>query len=812
MSFTSQHKPALVKCFNADNLLRLTVLSSLLISLVLSLPYAQAQTNQSRAAAVAAAVSVLLLSDDRRTPIARPQGTAVSLTLNELSGRVQQASRNQAVFAEFELQDVDVEFCLDINSTANVGNSGFVVEINGDRVNATLGNDNCFILSEPDQRNTNFILVRVLQPGVTLTLSRFELAPAVQTQLTLRRLTRGGWDERAVRKVLKVFAYGGHALDAQIQEWADMNPQEAIQEMLNFDEHNLKLSPILPGDPYQETATQAGTLLEWADFISSSTSNIPIPTRNNQRDQFAVDGFNFDDAFGRMNTVRGLNPFRQRIGFWETNYHLAVNRSAGVNSGQVATYYDEIMDAHAAGLPYHEVMGVAAKSAAIAQQYGHRRNQWFENREECRCNDDFAREIHQLFYGIFGVDDPNHEDVTISQTSRMLTDMPLSSNSRSVEFGTNRHHTGSLNILGHTISGANASEKIDNLMPISIEHPESLRNLPVMMISVLADDNLNEARSNQLRRAWASMRVKHFLRFIQAYAISELFHGPDQLKYFTTHERALFIANKHNLNNIEAYFGGGRFDTGSLLGRSIGGVISDDSAGEFFRPTRNVFGGQTSIEASDSALAFENNYNRLTDREEDIRRASACNGCDLGRDWEKSWAQVLPQRADGNFYVSDVAQWLWNHVVGNLDNYTELERAHLYSLLGARQRDTGNRDGDNSFDFNFVMCVIADYQFTEQASDAPIIDILTGNTWNDYCREGDDGGSFLAHEVAALTTAWTGQEIADDPVAQDVLNQLGQVTLRLNSPNTIIRRHELEAVQTALGFIFTTPFVFAEGQ
>ena len=607
---------------------------------------AHAQTQDpDKIAAVMGIISMFIIAS-RDNPIPRPSGEGIELDLSERDPGTYDISDN--LFAEFGLQPDGVEVCFILESSNAVSSNAFVVEVNGEIVPASLG-ENCYAISEPDQRDTNYVNVIVNQPGVTLRLTTFELSPQNQQQLRLPRLTRGGWNERAVRKVLKIFAFGGHATDAQIIEWSEMSPQDAIVEMLNFDEHNLKLSPLAEGEKYTDTATSHGTFLEFIEFISSSSSDIPIPTNN--RGQYGLDGFNFDDAFNRMITVRGLNPFRQKIGFWETNYHLAVNRDVGVDRDQIAAYYDLIMEAHEAGLPYHEILGLAAKSAAIAEQYGHDNNQWrFDrNLDEffCSCNEDFAREIHQLFYGIFGIDDPNHETVTIPETARLLTDMDVDDSNIALEFGLEFHHREPVTIFGQAIGGARANNKIDNLMPISIQHPESLYNLPIMIISVLADDNLTDAKSSQLRTSWAAMGSnKNLLRFLRAYAISDLFHSADQYKYLTSHERALYMANKHNLDNLEAYFGGASYN-GGRAGRSVGGVISSDGAGEFFRPANNVFGGQTSAEASDSALAFENNYNNLTDSEQLIREVVLCSGCDLGQPWEKKWSTVLPQRADG---------------------------------------------------------------------------------------------------------------------------------------------------------------------
>ena len=300
-----------------------------------------------------------------------------------------------------------LSFVFDLSANQALSAGDFVVQINGKAVTAKAGTDSCYQIPESEQRAVNYIVLRVVKPGLELTLNRVGLETSSPVYMGLPRTTRGTWNERAVRKVLKVFAFGGHARDSQIQAWADMDALVAIKEMLTFAEHNLLLSPLALSETYTDSAGEAGstltagTLTEWLTFLSNDSSNIPYP-RVGDRDQFGLNGYNFDDAFNRMITVRGMNPFRQKIGFWETNYHLATNLDTSVSRPQMARYYDEIMQAHEAGLPYYQVMGVAAKSAAAAMQYGHRFNEWNDNTGECECNDDFAREIHQLYYGIFG--------------------------------------------------------------------------------------------------------------------------------------------------------------------------------------------------------------------------------------------------------------------------------------------------------------------------------------------------------------------------------------------------------------------------
>lgn len=812
-------------------------LVSLLLIIVLftlvALPAHSQTTADKKLNAVLTVINLFLL-DALVPPIPQPSGSGFRIGVDGSAGGPFDPPSNvdvsENLYAEFDLHEQTVEYCVFIDSSELIEPGDLTIEVNGEPQAAHFG-ENCIVVPRHQQRRVNYINLIVNRESFIVTLSQIELQSTQQSQLLLPRLTRGEWDERAVRKVLKIFAFGGHSTDAQIVTWAAMKPADAILEMLNFDEHNLLLSPLAPGEQYSESASLNGKLWDWQEFMADTNSNMPIPAGN--RSQYGLDGYNFDDAYNRMITVRGMNPFRQRIGFWETNYHLAVNRDASVSRREVAAYYDLIMEAHEAGLPYYQVMAIAAKSAAIAEQYGHDRNQWRYDRDldeyYCACNDDFAREIHQLFFGIFGADDPDHhETVTIPNTARMLTDMPINSDDDifsdvRVNFGTERHYNSNggeplLSILNYDIPhSTTAAEKIDFLMPLSMQHPESLINLPIMIIEGLADNNLSDAKKSRLRASWASLGAERvLLDFIQAYAISELFHSPSQLRYLTSHERALYLANKNNLENFEAYYGGGSY--GGRAGRTVGSVISEDNAGEFFRPIHNVFGGQSPLEAADSALAFENNFNRLTERDYEMRDNVHCHDCNQGADWEKLWGQVLPRRADGNFYVADVAQWLWNHAVGSLDNYTELERAQLYALLGAARSSPGQQHDQNvTMDFTLLMCVIEDYQRNDDNADISLQNILGSNVMFTYCDDDDDGvEGYTVEEQAALNRVHTGVQIAEDPVIQTLLTELGNQTLPLLSEGETysheLRERALRRVNNALGFIFNTPFVFAEGQ
>ncbi len=812
---------------------KLLLLSVFALCVMLSSKLAYAQTDAQRAAAITAIISTILFEEEV---------TEIDLGLNGFDS-VPKPVREEFTVS-FEAQTRDIEFCFHLTASQSVSSNNLSLTINGvvqTGNNAPRVGENCYTIPVSQQLAENQIIFNV-SDNQFLTLRDIGVTLANPTSLTLPVLTRSSWGEREVRKVLKIFAFGGHATDSQIRVWANMRPNVAIREMLNFNQHNPKLSPLAPNEKYRETASSHGTFGEFIDHISSPSSDIPVDI--NERDHLDRDGYRFASTFGRMATIRGLNPFRQRIGFWETNYHLATNLNAGVSRPQMVVYYDAIMQAHEQRLPYHQVMGVAAKSAAVAMQYGHRRNQWVRRWIDedgdgdlelvyvLEGNDDFAREIHQLFYGIFGIDNPdNHENVTIRNTAKMLTDMRVPyidgvGFDTVVTFETDDHHRdefGPLNILGRNITGIDAAAKIDNLMPISIQHPESLANLPVYIINTLADDSLNDAKRTQIRRAWARLGPnKDFLTFIHTYATSEMFHSADHVKYLTSFERAYYMANKFNIDNIEAYLSND-YNEGRA-GLEIDDVIEDDNANQVFRPLHNVFGGQTSLEAADSAVAFEKNYNRSAaqERYRFMRNLPVeCEGCDQSQAWTKDWSKVIP-RPSGGYTAEYVARWLWKHVVGNTDNYTTLERAHMVAMLGAKRLPNSNGTEhpwqiNNTypyFDLNYLLCLREDRLADGQTNNS-LANIMAFDSWDDYCRE--NNGEYSQVEIDAFNFTFTGQQLENNnadpfPYLRGLVEELAQSEVNLNDTDAIQRRRANERVQAALAFVFATPFVFAEGR
>ena len=741
------------------------------------------------------------------------------------------SDNRQGLNIRFDGQSEAVNVCF---NTEDIQEGEVSIFLNGDTTplgNITPG-ENCIEIADQVPGKNILSLVHNA-PGERWGVSNIGLEYVDQAPLGLDRVTRIGWDEAAVRKVLKIFAFGGHATDAQITLWANTNPELAIAEMLTFEEHNLKLSPLAPGEKYADPATNYGTLAGFSAYLSSNDSFLPIPLdpegETRYRGRYVVgDDDDRDAAFVRMVTTRGLNPFRQRIGLWETNYHLAVNLDTSVDDRQLVKYYDVIMDAHESGVPYKDVIGAAAKSAAVARQYGHDRNRWVNN--NCICNDDFAREIHQLFYGIFGDEDPendplvegndHHENVTIPQTARMLTDMPVNNvtiidsegmereiSGDTVTFGTSQHHVAPLDILNNSIVGANAEEKIDYLMDISMEHPEALKNLPVMIVAGLADDNLSDSSVNQLRAAWAAMGSnKNFLEFIRAYAISDMFHSPDQRKFFTTFERGLHMATRNYQTNTESLLDTLRFS----------GTFDDENA-ELFRPAHNVFGGQTSFEAADSPTIFEESYNRYTNdagnRSSYFDRAIECDECDFGSPWSKDWGAVIPT-TKGQYLAEDVARWLWVHVFGNLDNYGPTERAYLLPILGTwrLEADDINDHEQDFFDLNHLLCVREDILDDEgpaaDVSLARMLDYDTNNGFLGYCTR--DGGTFSQTNIDRLQRIYTADELENTPHIAVLLDEIGAMNLSLDSNVAETREFANQRIQWALAFIFTTPYIYAE--
>lgn len=505
--------------------------------------------------------------------------------------------------------------------------------------------------------------VELKQPAVTWD------AP-LSTSADLPMVDGATWDETAVRKVLHVFAFGGFASDAQITAWANMAPNEAIVEMLTLDGYNPKLSPSVDADILNSTDR---SFLGLAGLWSGSSS----PLATNRRDSFKVDSWAGPQNIAMLAaSTPGVNPFPHRLTIWELNYHLVANRDADVSPEHLSTYYNAVQKSLAAHDPYQNTMAIAAGSVAIAQQYKHYRNFYDvkNNVGTFKGNEDFAREYHQLFFGILGTSQSNdlqgnyHEITTIKNTAIMLTDMTVAKDGDlELTFGTARHHVGDLEIMHTQIAGATAKEKILALAQIDIAHPESLDNLPVMIVSGLANDNLSAANITELRNYWKSMTKKDILQFIRAYAISTQFHSPNRIKYWNPAERNLLYANLTTLTQAEAY--SNYYDPN--------GISDWEDGYSQFRPEHNVFGHTTGLETAQSGDKFLLQFNRGASAWRFSRTTDSNNAS-----WFKSWGSIAPKDVDGKYPVKAVAEWLWQrYMADGLKHFGPLERLQLYAIL-----------------------------------------------------------------------------------------------------------------------------------
>lgn len=482
------------------------------------------------------------------------------------------------------------------------------------------------------------------------------------------------WDETAVRQVLHTFAFGGHATDAQITTWANRPPRQAIDQILTLDAHHNLLSPP---DSFDDLANLDGRLNSLrAHWATAGPRNRFDPSLQHF---FALynpgQGIGPDLTWSYSAAMRGVNPIRNRIGLWETNYHLAVHQLLGnVNDQEMLRYYDDIVDGLARGDAYEQVLANAALSAAIASQYGHYKNVYRNG--QFFGNEDFAREFHQLFFGILGNYDPvEHEAVTIKNTARALSGIQLDVDANgfiapTAHYDPNLHDFHDLTILRSTISGTDARQKISQLAGVAINHAESLDNLPVTIIRGLADDNLSADNIAELRRAWRDMARKDLMRFLRDYAISPMFHSTHRVKYLNSFERHLIAVNMMTLANQETYL-----DLYQVRRYA-------DEGAEPFKPANNVFGGQSGAAAAASSAVFRSAYNRST--QEWLRFALPNFTLPNGTTWEKDWRLAMPKDATGHYKVAHVAQWLWQRFIADGHaHYGILEKAQLHSLLSS---------------------------------------------------------------------------------------------------------------------------------
>ena len=205
---------------------------------------------------------------------------------------------------------------------------------------------------------------------------------------------------------------------------------------------------------------------------------------------------------------------------------------------------------------------------------------------------------------------------------------------------------------------------------------QTLTNEITQMLNLLIvlDKNNNIIYSN-----------KNFLKFIQNYATSKLFHSINRIKYRTSIDRNILLTNKYTLDNYESY-------------HELNYQTSSKDGFEPFSLLHDVFGHQTGKEAFNSPEVFANAYTNATQKnwhfryyhetlvnDDGTKIVDEETGATLYTPWIKEWGKVIPANSDNKYIVKDVAKWLWNHFVGdNGRNFGTLEKAHIYALLNGK--------------------------------------------------------------------------------------------------------------------------------
>lgn len=510
------------------------------------------------------------------------------------------------------------------------------------------------------------------------------------------------WNETQVRKVLHAFSYGGPASDAQITTWANMTPGAAIVQMLTMKTQNSYLAQAVEGSNAAVSETSAS--LSGLSNLFAAGNYIKTAKNYSQNERYGNGvGYTWIDAL----RLRGINPFRQKVGMIETNYHMSVNLDKNVNPKQMLRYYDEIVNDIAEGKNYYQVLANAALSAAVATQYNHRKN--VVKNATFRGNEDFAREYHQLFFGILGTGvsgncgkletdtcsgNPenlyNHELTTIRQTAEALTDIQVEGGGSFLPdvpiYGTVNHAQGELSIYAQKIDGSNAKERINKIAPLSIQHPESLHNLPVVLVRFFADENLDPdnpisgtaaditTKLTTIRNLWQGSTVSNggqinLIEFLRKYAVSNAFHNSTRVKYRSSIDRVMTIANLSTIS------------TNELASEAINGFYKLYQENIIpFRPEHDVFGGQIGLEAADTDDVFKSQYNSA--------RSGRYGTTTVSNAKIKNFVNLtkLSSALNGSskdIPVKTMTEFLWRYYTadGDLKYLSTLERAHIYALL-----------------------------------------------------------------------------------------------------------------------------------
>jgi len=548
-----------------------------------------------------------------------------------------------------------------------------------------------------------------LAPATTLAQA-YHFPPSAGISLAgLQTIKREDWNTSSVRRVLQAFAFGGHASDRQIEQWARMAPQAAIKQMLNFDAVNERLSA--PDEGLSEW--QCTSMTELQKLWSSGQPTNPV--RQFDRDYYAIlfeqqeqlSPVGLYLTWPRAMHTRGCNLFLHKTAFYLTNYHASIHvQNAGV--GLIRDYYDDTVRALMESSRFEDLMLEAATNGAVALAYGHFASYVHPFTGEFYGNDDFAREYFQLLFGIEGTtEDPDyHEGVTIKNNARLLTGMMLDAEpdrfdslapidwlltgidfsdhvdaagrdiyNRTAHIDFRNGPLSCLEILHQQICGATARDKLMALGPVAASHPESEANIPLKLVRFFGDTVITAEEAEHLQTAWQDAE-RDLLKFLRSYAISTQFHADDSFKYWSAFERNLIMHNAATLDNEES------FAKPFFLGPAV--PMFQQNA-QVFAPIRDVFGGQTGNDAAKDRFGFRNAWSQNVENPEALGTNQQVYR--LAEDgapqfWRKDWSSVIPANAAGEYIVGEVAQWLWQRFIGDGGiNFDLIAQAQVHALL-----------------------------------------------------------------------------------------------------------------------------------
>jgi uncharacterized protein (DUF1800 family) len=515
------------------------------------------------------------------------------------------------------------------------------------------------------------------------------------------------WSEAHVRRVLRAFAYGGLADDAQVKAWARMRPEKATRQMLSFDVNNERLSPSRDA-----SATHCGSLEALQNFWASDDPDNPMRYSERRWFQELTGSDRMSEAalqktWTRAVSTRGCNPFLHKMGLYLTNYHASIS-IRNTRPALMRAYYDDYIASLSSGDNFVRVLTRGAQHAAVARAYRHQYNRYYNGRATFDGNEDFAREYLQLFFGIAGTtEDPEYyETVAIKNNALVLTGMDLDrmpeaygsirpadwwmapirffdhsdDSNRNVRNKTMHYRSdlgedSCIEVLHENICGKNARQKLNRLGPVAARHPESLDYVPVSIVQFFADDQLTPKKTRFIRQLWRDANFD-LLAFIRTYAISPAFHSPSTVKYFTSFERNLLTQNASVLDNQEQFAKPSFYTPHDRM--KAQGV-------EIFEPVRNVFGHQTGLDAVSDPYIFKNAFVQNTDngRYHHVTSLNYTMEADgESQSFRKDWSRVIEPNRQGQFLVPEVAEYLWQRFIGDDGkNFDTIAKAQVYALL-----------------------------------------------------------------------------------------------------------------------------------